>query len=95
MVGVVEVVEVVVEEVVVVGHGTVVVGRGKLVEGCGTPSGSVLLIWRPSAVIAPTTTSTTSAMRIVYSSTDAPSSFLTSSGSFTRGANGSMGRAAQ
>jgi hypothetical protein len=32
----------------------------------------VLLIWRPSAVMAPTTTKATSDRRIVYSNTDAP-----------------------
>ena len=62
--------------VVVVEVDDVVVGTGAtVVGGVGTPSGSVVLIWRPSAVMAPTTTRTTSDMRMVYSSTDAPRSF--------------------
>jgi len=64
-------------ELVVVGGQVVVGATTAVVLGPGTPSGSFWLIWRPSAVIAPTTTSTTSATRIVYSRTDAPRSFFT------------------
>jgi len=60
--------------VVVVGGGQLVVVAPWAVVAAGTPSGSVLSIWRPSAVIAPTTMRTTSDTRIVYSSTDAPRS---------------------
>ena len=67
---VVVVVVVVLVDVVVVGG-----GGGDALVAEGTPSGSFVLIWRPSAVMAPTTTRTTSDMRMVYSSTDAPRSF--------------------
>jgi hypothetical protein len=58
----------VVDEVVGGGDGAMVVTFA------GTPSGSLVLIWRPSAVMAPTTTRATSDRRIVYSNTDAPRS---------------------
>jgi hypothetical protein len=73
-------------EVVVVGHVVVVDGGSVVTVGGDVPWGSVSLIWRLSAVIAPTTTSTTSATRIVYSRTDAPCSLSTRRRSFTRAA---------
>jgi hypothetical protein len=60
--------------VVVVADGQLVVVAWAAVVAAGIPSGSVWSIWRPSAVIAPTTMRTTSDTRIVYSSTDAPRS---------------------
>ena len=71
--------KVVVGAVLVGNEGQVVgVTRVMVVLGAGTPLGRVRLIWLPRAVIAPTTTSTTSDIRIVYSRTDAPHSLSTS-----------------